>query len=231
MNRSGRALLAGGAVTAEAYAALQWLGRTYGSTLAERRMAMPGDEIVQDPQITVTHAVSIEAPPDEVWPWLVQMGWHRAGWYTARWVDRWLFPDNEPSATTILEELQDLQVGDFIPDGAPETECGFDVVQLERNRVLALHSTTHLPLSWRTKGIASVDWTWSFALRPERFGRTRLVFRWRSRTSPWWLTLGAKALIVPADFVMSRSMLQGIRQRVSGNPKVPHPKGLLVRQA
>ena len=62
-----------------------------------------------------------------MWPWLVQMGWGRAGWYTARWVDRLLFPANGPSATQIIPELQSLDVGDFIPDGAPETKTGLIV--------------------------------------------------------------------------------------------------------
>lgn len=59
-------------------------------------------------------AITIDAPPEDVWPWVVQMGWGRGGWYTARWVDRLLFPANEPSATTVLPELQDLEVGDFV---------------------------------------------------------------------------------------------------------------------
>lgn len=77
------------------------------------------------------------------------MGWGRAGWYTARWVDRFLFPANGPSATAIIPELQQLEVGDFVPDGAPETHCGFIVEELIPNRALVLHSTSHLPVSWR----------------------------------------------------------------------------------
>ena len=84
-----------------------------------------------------------------MWPWLVQMGWHRAGWYTARWVDKLLFPLNWPSANRIIPELQHIDVGDFIPDGAPETKCGLIVERLERGSAVALHSTSHLPLSWR----------------------------------------------------------------------------------
>lgn len=67
-------------------AVLNHLGRTYGSTEEERARALPGDGIVSDPQVSTDHAITIDAPPSAVWPWLLQMGWGRAGWYTARWV-------------------------------------------------------------------------------------------------------------------------------------------------
>src|SRR5947207_7291202 len=79
-----------------AEAVLIHLGRSYGSTPAERKCVLPGDEIVRDPQVVTNHAITIAAPPRDVWPWLVQMGWGRAGFYTARWVDRLLFPNNGP---------------------------------------------------------------------------------------------------------------------------------------
>ncbi|GAA1059254.1 hypothetical protein [Agromyces bracchium] len=197
------------------FAALQWYGRTYGSTAAERSARLPGDEIVDRPQIVATHAATIDAPPDEVWPWLVQVGWHRGGWYTPRWVDVLLFPANRPSAGSIHPEFQGLVAGDFIPDGPPETECGFIVREISPGERLLLESTTHLPLSWRQRGLARLRWTWCFRLTPVDGGRaTRLVFRWRARTAPWWLTLGAHLFIVPADFVMSRGMMRGLQERL-----------------
>jgi hypothetical protein len=227
MPRRALTLLAVGAVAAEAYGALQWLGRTYGSTAAERRAAMPGDDVVWQPQVVVTHAITIGAPPRDVWPWLAQMGWHRGGWYTARWVDRLLFPDNRPSADTILDAYQDLRAGDFIPDGAPESACGFSVLDVQPGRHLLLSSRSHLPLSWRMHGVADVHWSWSFVLKPAHGGTaTRLVFRWRCYTAPSWLTLGCQALVVPADFIMSRSMLTGIRQRVMTTGRTSGPSDL-----
>jgi hypothetical protein len=97
---------------------LIYLGQTYGSTPEERRMSIPGDDMVPDPQVVTNHAININAPPEAVWPWLVQMGWHRAGWYTARWVDKLLFPANWPNASRIIPGLQEIKLGDFIPDGA-----------------------------------------------------------------------------------------------------------------
>ena len=201
-------------LAAGGYAELQWLGRTYGSTHRERAVPMPGDDIVADPQLTATHAITINAPATEVWPWLVQMGWHRAGWYTARWVDRLLFRANRPSVHRIVPELQGLAVGDFVPDGPPESECGFVVERLDPDRTLLLHSTSHLPLQWRRGGIAGIDWTWEFVLEALDGGRrTRFVFRWRARVWPWWLVAGCWVAVIPADFVMSRDMLRGVKAR------------------
>jgi len=193
-------------------AALIRLGRTYGSTKQERALQLPGDSIVEDPKVVTDHAITIEAPPSAVWPWLVQMGWGRGGWYTARWVDRLLFPANAPSADRIIPELQDIDVGTFIPDGPPHTECGLIVEQIEGERVLVLHSTSHLPMSWRNH--TTLDWSWAFVLTPLDEGRrTRFHFRSRWTTSPWWLTLGGWLGIVPADLIMSRDMLNGVKIR------------------
>jgi hypothetical protein len=78
MNRTKKILIAAGVMS---YLSLQWLGRTWGSTRAERRRRLPGDEIVSNPSILTTHATTIDAPPSAVWPWLIQMGWHQGGWY------------------------------------------------------------------------------------------------------------------------------------------------------
>jgi hypothetical protein len=190
------------------------LGRGYGAVPAERSAPLPGDRVIRRPDVVCTHATTINAPPQQVWPWLQQVGWHRGGWYTARWVDRLLFPDHWASADELLPNYRQLTVGDFIPDGAPETGCGFTVEDLQPERYLLLHSTTHLPRSWREGGIAALDWTWVFLLHPVDGGaRTRFVFRWRGWTHPWWLRLMFHAVIVPADFLMSRDMLSGLRQR------------------
>jgi hypothetical protein len=204
------------ALTGAGWMALHRLGRTYGTTRAERLHALPGDDFVEDAQIVASHAITVAAPPEDVWPWLIQMGWHRAGWYTARWVDRLFFPQNLPSADRLVPAFQHLDVGDFVPDGDFDTLCGFVVVEEVPDHHLVLRSTSHLPLSWRRRGLAEVDWTWAFVLVPVP-GGTRLIFRWRAHTRPPWLTLGAHAFLLPADYVMSRSMLRGIASRVAAS--------------
>ena len=195
------------------YLGLQWLGRAYGATAGERHMFLPGDDACPDPQAKTTHAITIDVPPEAVWPWLVQMGWGRGQWYTARWVDRLLFPNNGPSADAIVPELQQLKVGDRILDGPPEANCAFLVEQLEPNRHLVLHSRQHLPPGWSDHFGAAIDWTWAFVLDPLSGERTRFVFRSRMRTAPWWVTALYLGVVVPADFVMSRQMLQGVKAR------------------
>ncbi|MEZ4503475.1 MAG: hypothetical protein R3C39_12685 [Dehalococcoidia bacterium] len=132
---------------AAAWALLYRLGRTWGATTAERERCLPGDELVSRATVVTDHAIDIDASAERIWPWLVQVGWGRGGWYTYRWVDALLFPANAPSAATIRPELQGLAVGDVVPDGPPESGCFFTVEEVERNRTLVLLSHTHLPRS------------------------------------------------------------------------------------
>jgi hypothetical protein len=201
------------------YGVLQWLGRTSGSTGAERRLRLPGDDLVERPMFRTDHAATIDAPPSAVWPWLVQMGWGRGGWYTARWVDVLLFPANQPAAERLHPELQDLRVGDHVPDGAPETECWFVVEELDQDRHLVLHSRSHLPPDFRDRFGASIDWSWVFVLTPLEGGRTRFHFRSRARLSPCWLAAAYWLVLVPADHVMAGQMLRGVRRRAEGHPR------------
>ncbi|HKP98693.1 MAG TPA: SRPBCC family protein [Actinomycetes bacterium] len=198
------------------YAALYRLGQTWGATNNEQRQPLAGDELLPDAAARTTHAITITAPADAVWPWLVQMGWGRAGWYTYRWVDRLLFPANGPSADRIQPELQQLEVGDRVPDGPPATDCWFTVERLEPDRLLVLRSTRHLPLSWRQRGLA-MDWIWSWQLDASVPGRTRVVQRNRMRLQPWWFERAFLSTIVPADFVMARSHLRGLQRRAEAS--------------
>ena len=210
------------ALTAAGYAALQVLGRRAGSTAAERRRALPGDGAVRHPQMVTDHAITIDAPPEAVWPWLTQMGWHRGGFYTPRWVDRLLFPANQPSLDVLDPGLvRDLAAGDTIPDGPPGT-AWYVVEEAGPPGTLVLHSTTHVPPSWRDRFGAAIDWTWSFHLTALPGGGTRLHVRVRGRAAPWWLAAAYIAAIVPADFVMATGMLRGLKRRAEN----PRPVGV-----
>ena len=123
--------LAGSAATRSA------IGR-WGATSEEVARALPGDDKVPDAQIVSTRAIPIHAPTAAVWPWLVQMGWHRAGWYSYDRIDN----DRIPSAERIIPELQDLRIGTLVPEGA---EVGWIVEALEPNRLLLL--TAHASMS------------------------------------------------------------------------------------
>jgi hypothetical protein len=200
-------------VAAGVYAGLQWLGRTFGATRAECRRLLPGDELCTRPHVVTNHAITIHVPPAEVWPWLVQMGWGRGQWYTARWVDAMLFPDNRPSADRVVAEWQHLDVGDLVLDGPPEKECAFVVRAIEAPRHLVLHSRQHLPPAWAERFGASIDWSWAFVLDEVDVDRTRLLIRSRLRVEPRWVRACYVGAGVPADFVMSRQMLLGVKAR------------------
>ena len=212
------ALTVSAAALGAAYTALQVLGRRAGSLADERAARLPGDELVRDPQMVMDHGITIQARPDEVWPWLSQMGWHLGGYYTPRWVDRMLFPDNWESLARLDPQLvRDLRVGDVIPDGRPGTAY-FRVARVEPPELLVLRSQTHLPPGWREKYGARITWTWTFHLTEQPEGSTRVHLRVRGHMGPWWLTGLYVATIIPADFVMSTGMLRGLKGRAEQRP-------------
>ena len=97
------------------------LGRAWvlnwGASPDEVRSAIPGDELLQDAEMVATRAITIDAPPSAIWPWLVQMGVGRGGAYTYDWIER-LFGLDIHNVDRIVPELQDLSVGDVIESGA-----------------------------------------------------------------------------------------------------------------
>jgi len=198
------------------YATVFRLGRRWGATDAECAAAMAGDAAIEHPALITTHAATIDAPPEAIWPWMMQVGWHQGGWYTPQWVDRLLFPANWPSADHLLEGYPGLQIGDQVPDGPPDTAY-FVVEEVVPARILLLHSRTHVPPAWRDdpRIRAWIDWTWSFELTPLDGDRTRMRFRTRADVGPCWLKAAYLTLIVPADFYMSRGMLRGIAARAT----------------
>ena len=195
---------------AAAVLARRTIGR-WGATSEEVARALPGDDEVPHSQIASTRAISIYAPPPAVWPWLVQMGWKKAGWYSYDRIDN----DRIPSAERIIPELQGLQIGDLVPEGA---EVGWTVEALEPNRLLLL--TAHAPMS-------GVDWvqrrdsSWLFLLDEIGPEDTRLIERSRTTLTMNEHTLLGKILakrfgtllLAPGDFVMARRQMQGIKRR------------------
>jgi hypothetical protein len=169
----------------------------WGATAAEVGRPLPGDELVPHPNLVATRAITIVAPPRAIWPWLVQMGYGRAGWYSYDWID-----NNNVHVDTIIPSLQQLKVGDTMltaPNG------GFRVEALEPERTLAL-------LIRGADVGARLDISSVIVLEPLDAERTRLILRLRGafrglRERLWLL------LFEPGDFVMMRKMLLGIKRR------------------
>ena len=205
---------------AAAAAGACWGARTH-ATWDERRRPLPGDALVPDPMWGATRAITIEAPREAVWPWIVQMGFptHRAGWYTPYWLDRLVFGIRVHSADRILPDLQDLAVGDKVLD-SDDGDSFFTVAQLDPPRALVLLSHTH-PLPPYT----DVDFVWAFVLEEPAPGTTRLMMRARVHYRPVWNPHLVRALVRAfggvGDFIQAGGMLAGIRRRAEGAPAPP----------
>lgn len=162
MGRGKLYWLAGGALAAEIASYLLWRPKMlrWGATADEASEPLPGDDRTPHPRIQSTRAVTIDAPPERVWPWLMQMGIGRAGFYTHDWVERLMFRaryvDGRHSATRIHPELAPLKVGGSVPMGAGAFAAVSEVKPYE---YLVAQET--------------------FVLRPLPGGRTRLITRYR----------------------------------------------------
>ncbi len=208
------------------------LGRTWGATRDEVGASLPGDDVIADPMWETTHGITIQARPSDIWPWLVQMGITRGGWYLSQRLDRVVWRIDNPSVDRIVPELQHLSVGDVIPDSVDGT-AHFRVVRIESRRALVLQSRRH-PLNgiWPDLTAADpgpyLDFTWVFALNELADGSTRLLLRTRGLVmlgrgrAPFWARVFLPIADF-ADFVYARQMLRGIKRRVerSGPYQVP----------
>ena len=198
MHRTARIALAAaaGAGLLAAYARLvrPWALR-WGATKEEAARPLPGDEVVAKADYVATRAITIEAPPHQVWPWLVQIGSGRAGWYTYDRIDN----AGVPSATEIIPELQQLAVGDLVPMVAGK-DIGLRVKELEPERRM---------LWWDEQG----EYSWEWLLEPIDQQTTRLLNRLRVTKHQWTRRMLYELVAANGDVVMQRKLLRGIKQR------------------
>jgi len=213
-------------------AAIGWAGYTgirrwrssWGMDPDEAGMRLPGDTLVESPSSSDTRGITIEAPADLVWPWLVQMGYGRGGWYSIDQLDM-----RGPSANRIMDDWQGLAVGDVMPT---HPGGGFAVKVLEPGRALVLYADTAtmqpiddadakaVPTGLAASGAflsatpSEFAATWTFVLEPLDAGRTRLIERVR-----YWgaegnaVTRAALSVLGFGVFVMMQRQMVGIRDR------------------
>lgn len=170
------AYILGGLAVGVATAAAGPLAAFRAST-EERRRAMPGDSIVPDPLYITTQAVTVDAPPNRVWPWLAQMGAGRAGWYSYDRIDN----GGRSSADKLLPELQHVAAGDVFP-ATPGAHDVFVVIQAQppHSLVLTVPAADGAPIV-----------SWAFLLHPAGSDGTRLIVR--VRVSGRWRQMAAVA--------------------------------------
>ncbi len=165
----------------------------WGCTPEEAAARLPGDDIATGAVLQSTRAISIDAPPREVWRWLAQMGQGRGGMYSYQGIEN-LLGCQMRNTSHVHPELQNIAVGDVIRTG-PEGFPSWKVAQVELARTLVL---------------AGPNTTWAFVLKPLDSGQgTRLIVRSRLPDEGFaW-----RRLVDPGSFVFERRMLLGIRER------------------
>ena len=178
--------------------------------LGSRERALAGDGLLPESAAQMTHAITIAAPPERIWPWLVQMGRGRGGFYSIDLLDN----GGARSARELHPELGALAVGDLMP-ARRRGDAGFEVLQVEENRALVLGGL------WDAGGGAGRPWvagSWLFLVKEITARRSRVVSRYRCATSDDLKTRLAfgPVIVEPIGSTMDRRMLRGIRARAQG---------------
>jgi len=226
--------LAFSAGVAAAYALqLRAQQRSWGLLPGAADRALAGDDLVSDADVVETRAIEIDAAPEKVWPWLVQLGYGRGGWYGYPALDRPWSPAGGPparSADTILEEHQQLAAGDVVPI---HKGGGFVVREIDPGTSLALYIddaiareqledlAAEMPEE-AAQAVADSDMppyavSWAFQLEDAPGGRTRLIERIRVRIEVRNdMQRRFMPLLGSAVFALLRSQLQGIKARAEG---------------
>jgi hypothetical protein len=190
-----------------------WYTR-WGATPAESAATLPGDETVPNPKSAMTLAVTVQAPPEDVWPWFVQLGCQRAGWYSYDLLDN----GGVPSAEQVLPEHQSLAIGDVVK-AMPQGDFGFPVAAIEPEARLTLAGTLDTrsgepadPGEPDLEAYFSGDQ--SFYLQNLGNGATRLIFRMRLDWNPSAAnTIAYRVFLEPISFRMARKTMLNVKRR------------------
>jgi hypothetical protein len=172
----------------------------WGATAEEISSSMVGDDLCSDATVVATRSITIGAAPQEVFPWIRQMGFGRGGWYSYDWLDNL----GRKSATTIHDEWQSVEAGDKIPSGPISFTAA--IVDAPRHFVLEIQSLG--------KKSPKLHFTLAYELRDNPQG-TRLVTRMRSRINLPLGSLFEKLILAPGDGIMLRRQLLNIKKNVT----------------
>lgn len=198
--------------------------RNWGASKGECETSYPGDELVADPAEVTTRAVTVDAPAEEVWRWLVQIGQDRGGFYSYQWLEN-VAGLHIHNTDEIRDEWQHLRVGDtvrLVPPGWLGSGAGVQlpVASIEPGRSIVLREPPG-DLPW--------DAIWSFHIVPEGPHRCRLISRGRTHRGSRAAWLAAEAMD-PVAMVMTRAMLLGIKRRAEASAGRSHPSPELPPQ-
>ena len=187
----------------------------WGLTRNELGRSWPGDELVPNACTDATHGVTINAPASQIWPWVVQIGQDRAGFYSYTQLEN-LVGCEMRNASQIVPEWQQRQVGDMVwmaPKHKFNGVARMEIALLELNRAMILVPPRDVPQFDRPGGVANSSW--GFVLKPIDERSTRLIMRARGERSP---RLHDRVIGYtfwePAHFIMERKMMLSIKDRV-----------------
>jgi hypothetical protein len=191
--------------------------RRWGASGEEVSRTFPGDDFVPRPKSELNLAISVRAPVDAIWPWFVQLGCQRGGWYSYDLLDN----GGAPSAERILPEYQDLKVGGIVK-AMPKGDFGFPVAVIQPGQALVLAGTldtrTGQPADPNDPGLQayfSGDQTFYIERRDD--GTSRLIFRMRIDWNPSFANkLIYHYFMEPVSFVMGRKTLLNVKRRAEG---------------
>ena len=222
LHKLGRIIAGIGIVGAMGAIAYQYLFRPWadrwGATLDEVYGHLPGDELIPHPKGQYTHAIPFVAPAPSIWPWLMQIGQSRGGFYSYDWLENLLGLDIH-SVNQIVPQFQNLAIGDLVrmhPIGGSEVA----ILEPERDLVLYTDPDTQSGRPSKITGVPGADpldfvSTWSFYLRPLDSRSTRLISRSRGDWNSNRESAIAYGIFLPfVTFIMSQKMLRGIKARV-----------------
>ena len=196
-------LLYGMFVIAVYFAVIRDLQMNWGATGEEITRTMMGDELLEKPDMNATRAIEIYAQPEEIWPWIIQIGYNRGGFYGFDNIDN----GGHPSSDIILPEFQDLQVGDSIPGGEYKGQI-FNILEVAE-------VTPGREMAWVfLKGTPWGGGTWSWRLYKVDENRSRLVSRLRQKYSfDSFQGAVSWSMIDAIEILMMRTTLRGIKLR------------------
>ncbi len=184
--------------------------RRWGATDEELQRTFPGDELVPEADLVEMRVVTVKATPATIWTWLVQIGQGRVGFYSFDWLEN-LAGLKMKNARGINPNWQHLQVGDILP--VEPKGRGFKVSLLEPERALVFGGRQGEAGVLEAFTQRAPAFSWAFILVPLDSERTRLISRWRGHRNPsFWIKL-TDIFVEPLDFLMTRRMLLGIKQR------------------
>ena len=171
---------------------------------AEKSTGRPGDALVDPADVVMDRAFTVEAPPEVVWPWLVQLGKGRAGWYLPRAIE-WLVPSSRRAARSLNPAWLRLQTGDVIPDYGGRNET-FQVAQITPPGALVYRSR---------RGRTSLTWSLTLESVNSEPGRTRVFLR--LRMAPVRHKLLARTAGDLIDLLTIAGMAAGLAERLHGH--------------